>query len=38
MMAAADGLLAVELTVGLPGPPPLTSGRRDRDNCGSPTY
>ena len=32
MMAAVDGLLAVELTVGLPGNLSLTGGGRDLDN------
>jgi hypothetical protein len=32
MMAAVDGPLAVELTVGLPGQLPLTGGGRDLDN------
>ena len=32
MMAAVDGLLAVELTVGLPGELSLTGGGRDLDN------
>jgi hypothetical protein len=31
-MAAADGLLAIELTVGLPDKLPLTEGGRDLDN------
>jgi len=31
-MAAVDGLLAVELTVGLPGHLSLTGGGRDLDN------